>query len=163
MVYSLMLAKKYLIKNNDIIICYGDIIFDLDLIKLVWKNNNCIPLKKLVKLLEKRMPIKDIKNDAENLVTRKHIIEIGTKINDKLPSKQYMGIIKLRFFEFKKINKFFNKIDNKIDMTGFLNLVIKNNIMKFRFLTTTKYWYEIDNKKDILIAERELKNKWLYG
>ena len=82
---------------------------------------------------------KNILKDAENLIVKKNIVsEIGTKLRiKKLPKYQFMGIIKLRKNTFKKCYEYFNKLnDEKIDMTSFLNLCIKNNILN---LSVQKY------------------------
>ena len=42
-------------------------------------------------------------------------------------------------------------------MTTFLNLSIKKIKLKMKIKFYNKYWYEIDNDKDLLIAKKELK------
>ena len=49
--------------------------------------------------------------------------------------------------------------DKKIDMTSFINLCIKNKEIEFKTKTYSKMWYEIDNLKDIKIAEKEI-SRW---
>ena len=41
-------------------------------------------------------------------------------------------------------------------MTSFINLAIKNEIITMNFFETKNFWFEIDNKKDKQVAERNL-------
>ena len=71
-----------------------------------------------------------------------------------------MGIIKLRKNTFKKCYEYFNKLnDEKIDMTSFLNLCIKNNILNLSVQKYKSFWYEIDTNSDHSFAEKDIK-KW---
>ena len=47
--------------------------------------------------------------------------------------------------------------NNRIDMTSFLNLCIKNKILSLKIKKYKKYWYEIDTISDFNFAQRELK------
>ena len=42
-------------------------------------------------------------------------------------------------------------------MTNFLNLSISEIKIKFKIKKYKDYWYEIDNKKDLNLASKELK------
>jgi hypothetical protein len=42
-------------------------------------------------------------------------------------------------------------------MTSFLNLAIKNCNLNFKIKKYRSFWYEIDNKKDLVITSKELK------
>lgn len=45
---------------------------------------------------------------------------------------------------------YYKKISNKkIDMTTFINEMIKNNILTFNYILTNKFWYEIDTPLDL--------------
>ena len=70
---------------------------------------------------KKRMKIKMIKYDAEDLIIKKKIVQsIGKKINKRFPRYQYMGVFKLSLKSFKKMKILYKKIQNeKIDMTNF--------------------------------------------
>ena len=102
------------------------------------------------------MSEKKLKLDAEDVKTKKNeIISIGGKIKNKLPKYQFMGLIRINFKYLKKVKIFYNKIKNKkIDFTTFINLLIKNKIIRFKFRGTKKPWFEIDNKKDLLVAKK---------
>ena len=159
MVYSLFKVRS--IKSNNIVVCYGDIIFDESIFNDLKKgySSSIILLKKnWLKIWRGRMKYSKIKNDAENVeIYDNYLISIGKKITDKLPKYQYMGIIKFKKEDFYKLKKFFKKIKNtKIDFTSFLDLAIKSKIIKLKAVLTSKFWYEIDNLADIKFTEKSL-------
>lgn len=161
MVYSLFLTKDLI--KEDVVIVYGDVIFDHKIYNLLKQKKNILPVNvNWLKNWRKRMQFKNILKDAENLIVYKNkVTEIGGKLNiKKLPKYQFMGIIKLKKNTFKKCYKYFKKLDNKkIDMTSFLNLCVKNNILKLSVKKYKSFWYEIDTKSDHMFAEKDMK-KW---
>ena len=131
MVYSLFLAKKLVTENIN------------------WLKN-----------WKKRMTMSNILKDAENLIIRNgKLFEIGTKLyKNKLPNCQFMGIIKLKKDAFIKCKNFFKKLNNdKIDMTSFLNLCVKKNIISIETITYKSFWYEIDTIADHKFAQKDVK------
>ena len=67
-----------------------------------------------------------------------------------------MGLIKFKKKDFYLSMKFYKKIKNsKIDMTSFLNLLIKNKIASFGYFLTKKFWYEIDTPQDIKTLKKQ--------
>jgi len=161
MVYSLFLAKDFI--NEDIVIVYGDIVFDHQLYKLLQESKNILPVNMNWLLnWKKRMSFKKVLKDAENLIVRNNnLIEIGTKLDkSKLPKSQFMGIIKIKKKSFEKCYDFFKKIKNKkIDMTSFINLCVVNKIINLEIKKYNSYWYEIDTESDLIFAEKDIK-KW---
>ncbi len=161
MVYSLFLTKKLI--KQDVVIVYGDVIFNDNIYNLLKPKKNILPVNiNWLKNWKKRMPLKNVLKDAENLIIKKNnLLEIGTKINKKkLPKYQFMGIIKLKKEAFLKCFDFFKKLKNKkIDMTTFLNLCVTNKIISFKIEKYNSYWYEIDTISDHKFAEKEIK-KW---
>lgn len=156
--------KSYNKINQDVIITYSDIIFDHSLFKkMINFNKNHLLLKSnWKKIWMLRMSEKKLKLDAEDIKIKKNnIISIGNKIEEKLPKYQFMGLIRINYKYLKKVKNFYSKIRNKkIDFTSFINMLIKNKILNFKFQETKKYWFEIDNKKDLLVAKKYLqKNK----
>jgi choline kinase len=125
-------------------------------------KKNTLPLNKVwLKNWRKRYKtISNIKTDAEDLlVNNKKILHIGEKIKDKLPKYQYMGILKINNKTFYKLLKLYKSLKNKkISMTELINLSIKKKIACFGYLATTKFWYEIDNYRDLKILKKEIKN-----
>lgn len=161
MVYSLFLAKKLV--HQDVVIVYGDVIFNENIFKQLEPKKDILPVNiNWFKNWKNRMPLKNVLNDAENLFIKKNkLLEIGTKIDkNKIPKYQFMGILKLKKTTFFKCFNFFKKIKNdKIDMTSFLNLCIKNKIMSLKIQKYSNYWYEIDTVSDYKFAEKDIR-KW---
>ena len=158
MVYSSFLATKFI--KEDVVICYGDIIFDSSIYNILKEKKNIMPLNiNWLSVWKKRMNRKKIMKDAENVVTKKNILlTIGGKIKSKLPKYQYMGLFKLKKNDFFKLLINFKKIQNKkIDMTSFLDKSIKKNKVKFYIKPYYKIWFEIDSYKDLVVASKELK------
>jgi hypothetical protein len=42
-------------------------------------------------------------------------------------------------------------------MTELLNTAIQKKIAKFNYLVTNKFWYEVDNLKDLKILKKDIK------
>jgi len=157
MVYSMFLPSRYITK--DVVVCYGDIIFNSTIYNLLDKKGNIIPLNvNWLKIWKKRMLTKNIKKDAENVsIINNYLSSIGGKIGKKYPKYQYMGIFKLSNKTYSDLNKFFKLIKNsKIDMTSFLNSSIINMKIKIKVKKYKSFWYEIDNKKDLDVSSREI-------
>ena len=161
MVESLFLAKKKI--NSDVVIIYSDIIFDLNIIKKIINiNSSVIPLNKgWLKIWKKRMNNKDIIKDAEDLTLNKgYLTSIGKKIKKKLPSSQFMGIIKLTLNDYNKLYEFYKKLNNKkIQFTHFLDKALNKKIIKLKYKNFNKLWTEIDTSKDLKVAQNLFKNE----
>lgn len=160
MVYSTFLASKYI--TQDVVVCYGDIIFDSKIFNLLKDSKDILPVKRdWLKIWKKRMPENKIKFDAEDLKIKNNmLIRIGEKINKEMPKYQYMGILKLKKKSYLNLNTYFKNLKNeKIDMTSFLNYSIKNDKLKFHVKKNKLKWLEIDNQKDLKVANEEIK-KW---
>ena len=157
MVYSLFLASKHI--NQDVVVCYGDIIFDPSIHKLLNKKDNLIPLNSSwFNIWKKRMGVKKIKNDAENVFVKKnYLYSIGEKITNVYPKYQYMGLFKLKKKTYIKLNNYFRTLkNNKIDMTNFLNKSIQKKIIRFKIKDFKSFWFEIDTNRDVTITSKEL-------
>ncbi len=158
MVHSMFLASKKI--TNDVVICYGDIIFDKSIFNLLKKKGNIMPVyKDWLKLWKKRMNKKKIKDDAEDIkIKKKELKMIGEKIKLKFPKFQYMGIFKIKREDFFKLKMYYEKLGNKkIDMTNFINSALKQKMIKFDTEIYKKFWFEIDNYNDIKIASNFFK------
>jgi len=160
MVYSLFEVKA--LKSKEIVICYADIIFDPNIFEMLKKEKykSTIILKKnWLEVWKGRMNFKNIFNDAEDVIIKKNkLISIGQKIKNKLPQYQFMGIIKLKLIDFKKLKQFFIKLKNpKVDFTTFLDLSLKNKVINLNVIKTKKFWYEVDSYADINYTS---KNIW---
>ena len=160
MVYSLFLAKKKI--TQDVVIVYGDIIFHEEVFSMLRTNQDILPVNtNWLNNWKNRMPLKKILDDAEDLVIKNNYVkEIGSKLKKKLPKYQFMGIIKFKKATYLKSYKYFKKLkNNNIDMTTFLNLCVKNNIISLKIKKYKNYWYEIDTSSDHKFAEKNIK-KW---
>tara|TARA_A100001011_G_scaffold380063_1_gene446877 strand:- start:173 stop:886 length:714 start_codon:yes stop_codon:yes gene_type:complete len=158
MVHSMFLASKKI--TNDVVICYGDIIFDKSIFNLLKKKGNIMPVyKDWLKLWKKRMNKKKIKDDAEDIkIKKKELKMIGEKIKLKFPKFQYMGIFKIKREDFFKLKMYYEKLGNKkIDMTNFINSALKQKMIKFDTEIYKKFWFEIDNYNDIKVASNFFK------
>ena len=119
-----------------------------------------MPIKKdWLQIWKKRMSVKKIKNDAENLVVKKNkLISIGQRINKILPKYQFMGLIKIIYKDFLRMEKYYGKIDNKqIDLTSFINFLLKKKKLNICCSKTNKFWFEIDSIKDLKVANVLIK------
>lgn len=161
MVYSLFLTKKLI--KHDVVIIYGDVIFNSNIYKSLKPKKNILPVNiNWLSNWKKRMSFKNVLKDAENLVLKKgKLLEIGSKISKKkLPKYQFMGIIKLKKESYFKCFDYFKTLKNKkIDMTSFINLCVLNKIITLNTKKYDSYWYEIDTVSDHRLAEKEIK-KW---
>jgi choline kinase len=150
MVHSLFKVKNKI--SSSVIVIYADILFDQSIINQInKKTSNTIALKKnWLKVWKTRMSTNKILNDAEDVkFNRSKIITIGGKLKN-YPKAQYMGIIKFKKKGYYSAMAYYKKISNKkIDMTTFINEMIKNNILTFNYILTNKFWYEIDTPLDL--------------
>ena len=155
MVESMFTCHKLI--DDDVVICYSDIIFNKTIFNNLNTKDNIIPINiNWLELWKKRMNYKEIKDDAEDIKLKKNmLISIGNKINNKFPKFQFMGLIKLTQDDYFKLKDFYiiNIKNKKIDLTTFLNEAIKNNIVNIKISKTSKYWYEIDTIKDLKVIK----------
>ncbi len=158
MVHSLFLASRII--KSDVVVCYGDIIFDPKIYKLLNKGKNVMPINSnWLKSWKKRMTLKEIKKDAENLdIKKKLLLSIGGSIRHIYPKYQYMGIFKLSKKNYVALNKLYKKINNrKIDMTNFINKALQLKKLKIATKIYKSYWYEIDTGRDLNLADKEIR------
>ena len=155
MVHSMFLASNKI--TNDVVVCYGDVIFDKKIYKIFEKKKNIIPLyKSWLSLWKKRMSFNKIKNDAEDLrIKNNKLVMIGEKIINKFPKYQYMGIFKLNKKDYFKLKDYYLSLNNKkIDMTNFINSALQNKIIEFNVKIYNKLWFEIDTSQDVKVASK---------
>ena len=149
------------IKNQDLVVCYSDIIFNPNIYKKFYQNNfTFLPVNINWLKIWKKMPLEKIKDDAEDLkIKGKKIISIGGKIGKIMPKFQFMGLIKIMNKDFFKLKKFYKNLDRNIDFTSFLNQAIKKEIIDIRYIKSRAEWYEIDSLKDLKYTE-SVRFKW---
>ena len=154
MVYSLYNAKSLFNGSNDIIISYGDIIYEKKVLKKLIMDKNKMSVvidlnwKKLWSL-RMNNPEKDV--ESLKLNSKGFITEIGKKVESlKNIEGQFIGLIKIKK-EFTK--NFFDilekkKVSKKIFMTDYLQLLIKEK--KFpKSVKIKNGWLEFDTLTDI--------------
>ena len=110
---------------------------------LIFMNKNWLSVWK------QRMSKKEIFIDAENVIIKNNkILEIGGKIKKFVPKFQFMGMILLKYKDYKNLLKFYVSIKNKkIDFTTFLNLAIKKKKINFFAKIFNCEWMELDSPK----------------
>ena len=68
-----------------------------------------------------------------------------------------MGILKIKYESFYKLEKFYKRLGNKqISFTHFINETIKANIEKYKYLEFKNYWYEVDNLHDLKYLKKNI-------
>lgn len=138
--------------HEDTIVVYSDILFNKKLIKKILKNNFknlTLPiLKNWSKVWNKRK--QNILDDAESLITKNNrLIQIGQKITNINQTKyQYMGIVYVPKKFIKVLIKFYEEIDNRIDMTTYINFLLSKKIIVETSIYSGK-WYEFDTLRDL--------------
>jgi len=161
MVESLFLTKKKI--NSDVVVIYSDIVFDLIIIKKISKiKGSIIPLNTdWFELWQKRMNKKDVVKDAEDVITKNgYLTSIGKKIKKRLPSSQFMGIIKLTLRDYNKLYIFYKSLNNKkIQFTHFLDKSLSEGIIKLKYKNFNNLWAEIDTSRDLRVAQNIFKHE----
>lgn len=156
MVYTLFNALQN-VYDQDIIVCYADIIFDKKNIKnLINSKKDIVTLidfewKKVWKKKNKLL------DDSETLkVKGEKIVKMGEKTQDiKNIDARFIGITKISRKYLNKLKFLYKKqlLKNKnyfmkIDMTNFFNYLIKYKESIF-FIKNKGLWYEFDDKNDL--------------
>ena len=170
MVSSLFCARAVLRKaaarQQDVIIAYGDIVYQADNLRAVLDSRAEIAVmtdRKWRDLWHLRM--QDPLMDAETLKTdtRNHIIELGKKPKgyDDIQG-QYTGLFKFRADKILDIIRFYEHLDqnlsydgkdfNNMYMTTFLQLLIDNNFQT-KAVWVDNGWLEIDSVADLEVYE----------
>lgn len=169
MLYSLLCAKNILKSGEDILISYGDIIYEPNLIKDFLENKSNISIAadpEWLKLWSYRF--NDPLDDAETFKANDdEILEIGNKArNLKDIQAQYRGLIKissnyidkfLRFCETYR-TEFKDNAFKNLSMTEFLMYLINKN-EKIKAVYYPGGWLEFDNKTDLDLYNDMHKNQ----
>jgi len=156
MVYTLFNTLKN-INDSDVIITYSDIIYDKENLKRLLNKKEDIST--LVDFKWKKIWIKKNKllSDSESLKIKKNkIIELGKSTKDiKKIDGRYVGVIKISKDILPKIKDLYwksmtknSKKFKKIDMTNFLNFLIKKRY-DINYAKLTGNWNEYDDFVDL--------------
>ena len=160
MVYSLFCADREL--TGDVIISYGDIVYNTTVLKSLLDCNTDIAITidtKWRELWELRM--EDPLADAETLIldSNGNVMELGKKAKtfDDIQG-QYMGLIKISAKIIQKMRTFYHTMDhsrvydgkdfNNMYMTSFLQNMIDNGF-SIRAVPIAGGWVEIDSITDL--------------
>ena len=178
MIESLFCAEKIL--NGDVIVSYGDIIFEKNVLKLLIQSDNDISVIidknwKDYWSIRSKNPLADL--ESLKLDTNENILSIGQKVN-KLEEiqGQYIGLMKfsekgvniLKDF-YHKCKKISEKKANPLNanlpfeksfMTDLLQGLINSNY-KLHSVPVNGGWLELDTIEDFETYQRMLKNNTL--
>lgn len=174
MVYSLFCAVEEMTCNEDLLITYGDIIYEESVISKILEYDAPIVIsadKNWRKYWSAR--IDNIINDIESFKSDKHhkVTELGKKVTELNEiNGQYIGIIKIRkdyiealikIWEHILKNGSINNIDAKqIYMTDFLQYLITKNIPIYASFINSG-WLEFDTVEDIHVYNKLLEENKL--
>jgi len=166
MVYSFFCAQEEF--NDDIILCYGDIIFDSKIPEALLKSTDDFAVivdKEWQKQWALRM--EDPLTDAESMKVDKqnNIIELGKKAKyiDEIEG-QYIGMVKISKKILPKIIDFYNTLDKnalyngqtfeKMYVTDFIQLII-DKLMPAKAVWVSGGWFEVDSCNDLKIINEQ--------
>ena len=175
MVESLMLAETEM--NGDILVCYGDILYQKDVVEKVIEANADIGVTVDTDYLDYwKARLDDWKEDVESLVIGEqgNIVEIGVPHCQLEKAKvRYVGLIKFskkgveilkniyhenKEKHFRSNEKFMNsKSFKKMYMTDMIQLII-NSGQKVYPIKISHGWLEFDTNKDYEKATEWLEN-----
>ena len=162
MVSTLFYAMDYIDENEDLLISYGDIIYERRILENLLQSDSPISIsvdRKWKILWEARMenPLIDAETLKVNAYNR--VLEVGKKpmgYNDI--QGQYMGLIKVRADTVKKFHIFWKNLDEdaiydgknfkNMYMTSFLQCLIDNGIF-IEAVFNDAGWIEIDSVNDL--------------
>ena len=154
MVYTLMNTVKKI--DDDIIITYSDIVYDLRNIKKIINDKS-----QLITFIDKRWKSlwktkNKLESDSETLkINKKNILELGKKTKDiKSIQARYVGLTKISKDNLEIIKKIYSiklkknpKKFLKIDMTNFFNFLIQHKF-ELNYLQIIGKWDEFDDEVD---------------
>jgi choline kinase len=163
MLFTMMYSLKKIGIAEDIIISYGDIIYNSKIANKILNCKNSLStifLTSFLKLWKLRFK-KNYLHDLETFEIDKNcfIKNIGSKAKNTLYLQgQYVGISKIKKNFLSKIFKFYKtnliKYDlNKKDITFFFNL-LANNKFKIKGLPVLNGWLEFDTFEDWKVYEK---------
>ena len=170
MVYTLFCAEKQMNNEEDVIITYGDILYEDKVIRKLLDVKGDIVVcvnRKWRKLWEMRM--ENPLDDAETLKIKdiNKIVEIGKKTNTFSDIEgQYMGIIKLSYKFVDKFKAFWQDLNknkiysveylNNLYLTDYIQMMIERGY-NVRACFIDGGWIEIDTINDLELYTKLLK------
>lgn len=168
MVETLFCARDHF-KDDDIIISYGDIVFDVSILEALLAEK--APLSTVVSLNWRELWEQRMENPLDDAETLKmnsagHITELGKKPKsfDEIEG-QYMGLIKVRRDFLGTFCHFYDSLDRQktYDGKSFRNMYMTSFLQAFidaghpvKAVKVTGNWYEFDSLQDLKAAENLL-------
>jgi choline kinase len=171
MVETLFCAKEFMDEESDLIIGYGDIVYQEDNLKAVLECDAEIAL-----MIDKNwrdlwsLRLENPLDDAETLLldNEKNILELGKKPSDYSQIQgQYTGLIKVRADKVKDFVAFYEHLDrnalydgkdfHNMYMTSFLQMLIDSN-WQVKAVEVENGWLEVDSVEDLKKYEELLFN-----
>jgi len=166
MVYTLFCAKELLNSDDDILISYGDIVYNDKVLNTIVNDKSKIGVvvdRNWFDYWSERM--ENPLDDAETLKIDEqgYIYELGKKPTsyDEIEG-QYVGLIKFRAGIISSITNLYETLDrnlmydgkdfNNMYMTTFLQL-ISNNVTPLTPVYINNGWIEIDTPSDLLLTK----------
>ena len=167
MVESLFCCLAFIREEGDLIIAYGDIVYQSNNLKALLDCDDEIALmidRKWKDLWSLRL--ENPLDDAETLImdSSGYITELGRKPqNYEQIEGQYTGLIKIRSDKLAELEKFYNQLDRSaaydgkdfknMYMTSFLQLLIDKG-WKAKAVQVSNGWLEVDSLEDIRQYEK---------
>ena len=162
MVSSLFCASELFNGDDDILISYGDIIYNQKVLKAIidsYDRINVVVDKNWRTYWKLRMDNPLLDAETLKIDDSGYIKEIGKKPNDYREIEgQYIGLIKIRKDIVMEVRDYYEKLDKNIlydgkdfdnmYMTSFLQL-IADNLIPLKPVFINSGWIEIDEPKDL--------------
>ena len=162
MVSTLFCASELFDGEDDILISYGDIVYNDNVFNAIHESNeqiNVVVDKNWREYWEARMddPLRDV--ETLKIDENGSIKELGKKPNSyKDIEGQYIGLIKIRKDVVKQVKDYYQNLDknilydgknyNNMYMTSFLQM-ISDNIIPLTPVFITSGWIEVDEPSDL--------------
>jgi choline kinase len=162
MVESLFCAMDFIQQEGDLIIAYGDIVYEDDNLAALLANKDEIALMIDLKWRDLwSLRLENPLDDAETLKidSKGYVTELGKKPeNYSQIEGQYTGLIKIRADKIKDFIAFYKNLDRKgiydgkdfdnMYMTSFLQMLIDAG-WKTKAVTVENGWLEVDSVEDL--------------
>jgi choline kinase len=167
MVETLFCARAFIQQEGDLIIAYGDIVYQADNLQALLACDDEIALMIDMKWRDLwSLRLENPLEDAETLImdSEGYVLELGKKPESyEQIEGQYTGLIKIRADKLEQFEGFYERLDRAAEfdgknldnmyMTRFLQLLI-NAGWKARAVAVDNGWLEVDSVEDLDQYER---------
>ena len=163
---SLFCAKKII--NEEVLIIFGDIIYDkkiiIDILKSTLRDITIAVDTNFKKRYTDRIDHPFDQADKVSISRNNKLLDIGKKISLKKTNGEFLGIFTLTQEGFKKINKLYQSLfeqdlTKSMQIHNFLQIIIKNKIADISICKTFNNYMEIDTYNDMQIAKKIFKQQ----